>query len=149
MATIFDDFPDNYSWPNAAGHVGSDVWAFEVVIGVSRQIEYDWFSILPYDMVDALQGIFMCTQKLTNSQLNLPHGTKRKKTVMKKQKKTTNKNRSGQKKWSVIKSVELVLGPKGSPWWERFSKEVGRQPRVKERELWMVRVLSWHSEKMW
>jgi len=29
-------------------------------------------------MVDALQGIFMCAQKLTNSQLNLPHATKRK-----------------------------------------------------------------------
>jgi len=29
-------------------------------------------------MLDALQGIFMCAQKLTNSQLNLPHGTKRK-----------------------------------------------------------------------
>jgi len=28
-------------------------------------------------MVDALQCIFMCAQKLTNSQLNLPHGTKR------------------------------------------------------------------------
>jgi len=89
-------------------------------------------------MVDALQGIFMCAHKLTNSQLNLPHGTKRENS----NEETKNKNRSAQKKWSVIKSVELVLGPKGSPWWERFAKEVGRQPGVKERELWMVRVVS-------
>jgi len=39
---------------NAARHVASAVWAFEAVIGVSHQIEYDWFSILRYDMIDAL-----------------------------------------------------------------------------------------------
>jgi len=50
---------------------------------------------------------------------------------MKKPKK--NKNRGAKKKRSVIKSVELVLGPQGSPWWERFAKEVGHQPGVKER----------------
>jgi len=34
----------------------------------------------------------------------------------------------------VIKSVESVLRPEGSLWWERFVKEVGRKPGVKERE---------------
>jgi len=33
----------------------------------------------------------------------------------------------------VIKSVESVLRPKGSSWWERFVKEVGLEPGVKER----------------
>ena len=44
----------------------------------------------------------------------------------------------------VIKSVELVLRPEGSLWWERFVKKVGLEPGVKEleRELWMVRVVS-------
>jgi len=30
----------------------------------------------------------------------------------------------------------------GSLWWERFVKEVGLEPGVKDRELWMVRVVS-------
>jgi len=42
----------------------------------------------------------------------------------------------------VIKSVESVLSPKESLWWERFVKEVGFEPGVKDRELWMVRVVS-------
>jgi len=57
MARIFDDFPDNYSCPNAAGHVGSDVWAFEVVIGVSRQIEY----MTDYDTTDITIRYGRCT----------------------------------------------------------------------------------------
>ena len=32
------------NYPNAARHVASAIWAFEVAIGVSRQIEYDWLS---------------------------------------------------------------------------------------------------------
>ena len=42
----------------------------------------------------------------------------------------------------VIKSVESVLRPGGSLWWERFVKEVGLEPEVKERELWMARVVN-------
>ena len=42
----------------------------------------------------------------------------------------------------VVKSVESVLRPEGSLWWERFVKEVGLQPGMKERALWMVRVVS-------
>jgi len=43
----------------------------------------------------------------------------------------------------VTESVELVLLLEGSLWWEeRFVKEVGLEPGVKERELWMVRVVS-------
>jgi len=45
-------------------------------------------------------------------------------------------------KRSVVKSVESVLRLRGSLWWERFVEEVGLEPRVKERELWMVRVVS-------
>jgi len=38
------------------------------------------------------------------------------------------------RKDSVIKSAELVLRPEESFWSERFVKEVGFEPRVKERE---------------
>jgi len=48
-------------------------------------------------MIDALQGIFTCAQKLTNSQLNLPHGTKRKNSSEEILKKNT-KNRGAKKK---------------------------------------------------
>jgi len=37
-------------------------------------------------------------------------------------KKTKNKNRDAQKKWTSHKAVESVLGPEGSLWWERFVK---------------------------
>ena len=30
----------------------------------------------------------------------------------------------------VMKSVESVLRPEGSPWWERFVKKVGLEPGV-------------------
>jgi len=33
----------------------------------------------------------------------------------------------------VIKSVESVLRPEESLWWERFVEEVGLEPGVKER----------------
>ena len=33
----------------------------------------------------------------------------------------------------VVKSVESVLRMEGSLWWERFVKEVGLEPGVKER----------------
>jgi len=52
------------------------------------------------------------------------------------------KNRGAQKKRSVIKSVESVLRPQWSLWWERFMKEVDLEPGAKERELWMVRVVN-------
>ena len=46
--------------PNAARHVASAVWAFEAVIGVSRQIEYDWFSIIYYyDMIWSMHYIYV------------------------------------------------------------------------------------------
>ena len=37
------------------------------------------------------------------------------------------------KKRSSHKAVELIPGPEGSLWWERFVKEVGLEPGVKER----------------
>jgi len=33
----------------------------------------------------------------------------------------------------VVKSVESVLRLEGSLWWERFVKEVGLEPKVKDR----------------
>jgi len=51
------------------------------------------------------------------------------------------KNRDAQKR-SSHKAVESVLRPEGSLWWERFMKKVGLETGVKERELWMVRVVS-------
>ena len=41
----------------------------------------------------------------------------------------------------VIK-VESVLRTEGSLWWERFEEKVGLELGVKERDLWMVTVVS-------
>jgi len=71
-----------------------------------------------------------CAQKLTSSQLNLPHGNQTKKNNEEtKPQKTEMLIRNG----SVVKSVESVLMLKGSLWWERFVKEVGLEAGVKER----------------
>jgi len=57
--------------------------------------------------------ILMCAQKLTNSQLNLPHGTEQKRIMKKlKPKKTEMLRRNG----PVVKSVESVLRLEGSLW---------------------------------
>ena len=72
--------------------------------------------------------IFTCAQKLANSQLNLPHGTKQKKT----DEETENKNGDAQKKRSSHKAVESVLRPEGSLWGKRYVKAVGLEPGVKE-----------------
>jgi len=48
-------------------------------------------------------------------------------------KKTKNKNRDAQKKRNSHKAVESVLRPEGSLWWERFVKNLGLEPGVKER----------------
>jgi len=45
----------------------------------------------------------------------------------------TIKNRDAQKKRSVIKSVESVVRPEGSQWWERFVIAVGLEPGVNDR----------------
>ena len=67
---------------------------------------------------------FTCTQKLTNSQLNPPHGTKKR--VTKKLKtKTENLRRNN----PVTKSVQSVLRPERSLWWERSVKEIGLEPQ--------------------
>ena len=56
----------------------------------------------------------MCAQKVTNSQLSLPHRIKFKKnkrTVMKKTFKKTKKTKMRRRNGLVMKSVELVLRP--------------------------------------
>ena len=72
--------------------------------------------------------ILTCAQKLANSQLNLPHGTKQKRVMKKLKTETEMLRRNG----PVIKSVESVLRPEWSLWRERFAKEVGFEPGVKE-----------------
>jgi len=137
--------------PNIARRVASAVWAFQVVTGVSRQIKYDW--LIRYTIwYDAF--IRASRSWRSNSQLNLLHGTKRKKS----NEETKNKNLDAQKKRSVIKSVESVLRPEGSQWWERFVIAVGLEPGVNERgtygwrEWWVdiVRqelIRRWDSER--
>ena len=63
--------------------------------------------------------ILTCAQKLTSSQLSLPHGTKQKR-IMKKLK-TEMLRRNG----LVVKSVESVRRLEGSLRGERFVEEVG------------------------
>jgi len=84
-------------------------------------------SIIRYDTTHYIY----VRQKLTNSQLNLPHETKQKKS----NEESKTEKQDAQKKGSV-KSVESVVRPEGSLWWERFVKEVGicLEPGVKERE---------------
>jgi len=49
----------------------------------------------------------------------------------------------------VVKSVESVLRPEESLWWERFVKEVGLSgDSERVRELWMEKLVSRQSEKM-
>jgi len=60
----------------------------------------------------------------------MSHGTKQKRITKKlKTKKTEMLRRNG----PVMKSMESVLSLEGSLWWERFVKEVGLEPGVKER----------------
>jgi len=70
--------------------------------------------------------IFICAQKLTNSQLNLPHRTKKNK---KSNEETKNKKTEILRRNSpVIKSMESVLRLEESLWWERFvnmNRQVG------------------------
>ena len=73
--------------------------------------------------------IFTCTQKIANSQLNLPHGTKQKRQM----KKLKIKTEMLRKEQSSHKAVESVLRTEGSLWWERFEEKVGLEPGVKER----------------
>jgi len=100
-------------------------------------------DLVYYDTIRSMHyRVYLCAPKSWGIASLIFRTEPNEKTVMKKQKKQKNKHRGAQKKRSVIKSVELVLGSKGSPWWERFAKEVGRQPGVKERgsyrwwELW-------------
>ena len=61
--------------------------------------------------------ILTCAQKLTSSQHNLPHGTEQKKNN---EETKTKKNGDAQRNGPVVKSVESVLRPEGSLWWEKF-----------------------------
>ena len=75
-----------------------------------------------------LWRIFTCTQRLANSQLNLPHGTKQKRLMKILKIKTEMIRRNG-----PVKAAESVLRTEGSLWWERFEEKVGLEPGVKER----------------
>jgi len=64
------------------------------------------------------------------NELNLPHGTKKNKDSNEK-KLTTKKPEILRTNGPVIKSVESVLRPEGSLWWERFVEEVGLEAGLK------------------
>jgi len=49
-------------------------------------------------------------------------------------KKLKTKNEMLRRNGPVVKSVESVLRPEGSLWWERFVKEVDFEPGVKDRK---------------
>jgi len=61
--------------------------------------------------------ILTCAQKLTNSQLNLPHGTKQKRVKKSNEETKNKKNRDDKKKRLSHKVVESVLGRKGVYGW--------------------------------
>ena len=98
---------------------------------------------------DTMHYILTFAQKWANSQLNLPHWTKQKRAV--KKLKTKKKPRCAEEtvqSWSpwsqcwgrkrVYDGIDLgKICERGQSWSER------------ERELWMVRVVSWQSEKVW
>ena len=75
--------------------------------------------------------ILTCAQKLTSSQLNVPHGTEQKRIMKKLKPETEMLRRNGPV--VIVKSVESVLRLEGSLWWERFVKELGLEPGVKDR----------------
>jgi len=65
---------------------------------------------------------------MTNSQLNLPHGTKQNRAMKKLDTNTEILRRNG----SVIKSMESVMRLGGSLWWERLVKKVVLELGVEE-----------------
>jgi len=70
--------------------------------------------------------------------LSTARNQKDKKTNEKLKTKTEMLRRNG----PVIKILESVLMPQDSLWCERFVKEVGFEPGLREREIWMVSVAS-------
>jgi len=87
-------------------------------------------------------ALYLHAPKSWQSQLNLLHGTKQK-IVMKK---TKTKKRDAQKKRSSHKAMESVLRPGRESMVGKIC-ERGRSwaGRERERELWMVRVVSWQG----
>jgi len=83
-----------FKFSHRKGHFYGSVWPTE------NTIRYDTIR----------WRIFTCPQKLANSQLNLPHGTKQKR---------------------LTKKLKIKTGSE------------------REMYLWMVRVVSWDSKKMW
>ena len=82
-----------------------------------------------------MMTMFTCAQKLANSQVNLPHGTKpNEERVMKKLKTKTEMLRTNCQYKNKVCGV--------SPGARRFVKVLGLEPGVKERELLMVRLVS-------
>jgi len=57
----------------------------------------------------------------------------------------TKKNETLRRNGPVINSMESVMRPEGSIWWERFVKEVGLEPVVKERGSFGIQNLDGES----
>ena len=89
----------------------------------TRDIAY--FAPVRYDTIR--WTILTCAQKLTSSQLNLPHGPEQKRVM----KKTEMLRRKG----PVFKvhGVSTEAGRSLYGGWERFVKEIGLEPGVKEK----------------
>jgi len=84
-------------------------------------------------------AIFTCAQKLTNSQFNLPHGTKQKSNE-----ETKNKNRDAQKKRSGHEGLVSMFpsGSRGKALVEGLGKELGcksQGTRGKSPKMWSAR----------
>ena len=79
---------------------------------------------------DTVYPMFTCTQKLTY----IASLICRTELINKKSNGIQTKSRNEMLRYGpVIKSVEKVLRPEGSLWWERFVKEVGFEPGAKDR----------------
>ena len=90
--------------------------------------------------------ILTCAQKLTSSQLNLPHGTEQKRIMKKLKPKKRRCSEETVRLWS--------LWSQSWGWRESMVGKICERGRSwggseRKRELWMVRVVSWHSEEMW
>ena len=113
-----------------------------VVIRTQRDITFvpPFYDTIRYDTVD-----LRTLKSWRDGQLNLAHGPETK--IMKKIK---IKNRVAQKKRSKQRSLEDFREEEVKLIWGLgFVKEVGFTPEVKERELWMYRVVNQKRRKWW
>ena len=151
--------PKNSGWPCAKDHMRKVTSALNETVNLLPPsfLDRPRFPIKGFQFRDlaAFMATFQlnstqrrrltCIEKLTYSKLNLPHGTKQKRLIKKLKIKTEMLRRNGPviKPWSESWGRRGVYG--GKDLWK--GRSWGGSER--ERELWMVRVVSWESKKMW